>query len=132
MGMRVEEVALKLDICIDELIDVLENIDFEDANKDTELDDTVLKKLSKKYKVELKGTKKKKEDVSVSSIISKANEAEKNKEAEAQKRREIEEQERLKALEEAEKKKKEEQERKKKEAEKKKISEEHTSELQSR
>lgn len=121
MGMRVEEVALKLDICIDELIDVLENIDFEDANKDTELDDTVLKKLSKKYKVELKGTKKKKEDVSVSSIISKANEAEKNKEAEAQKRREIEEQERLKALEEAEKKKKEEQERKKKEAEKKKL-----------
>ncbi|MBQ7277000.1 MAG: translation initiation factor IF-2 [Bacilli bacterium] len=119
--MRVEEVALKLDICIDELIDVLENIDFEDANKDTELDDTVLKKLSKKYKVELKGTKKKKEDVSVSSIISKANEAEKNKEAEAQKRREIEEQERLKALEEAEKKKKEEQERKKKEAEKKKL-----------
>jgi translation initiation factor IF-2 len=121
MGMRVEEVALKLDICIDELIDVLENIDFEDANKDTELDDTVLKKLSKKYKVELKGTKKKKEDVSVSSIISKANEAEKNKEAEAQKRREIEEQERLKALEETEKKKKEEQERKKKEAEKKKL-----------
>lgn len=121
MGMRVEEVALKLDISIDELIDVLENIDFEDANKDTELDDTILKKLSKKYKVELKGTKKKKEDVSVSSIISKANEAEKNKEAEAQKRREIEEQERLKALEEAEKKKKEEQERKKKEAEKKKL-----------
>lgn len=121
MGMRVEEVALKLDISIDELIDVLENIDFEDANKDTELDDTILKKLSKKYKVELKGTKKKKEDVSVSSIISKANEAEKNKEAEAQKRREIEEQERLKALEETEKKKKEEQERKKKEAEKKKL-----------
>ena len=123
MGMKVEEVALRLNLEIDELLDVLENIDILDANKDTELDDPVLKKLSKKYKVELKATKKKKEDISVSSIINRANEVQKNKEAEAQKRREQEEKDRIKAQEEAEKKKKEEQEKKKKEAEKRKLQE---------
>ncbi len=125
MGMKVKEIVAKLvelgkDIELDDLIDLLDNIGIEDATEDTDIDDKIVKNLSAKFKVDIKGSKAKSNDFSVEAVIKKNEENRKEAARLAKEKAEKEAKERELAAIEAEKKKKEEKERKKKEAEEKK------------
>lgn len=125
MGMKVKEIVAKLvelgkDIELDDLIDLLDNIGIEDATEDTDIDDKIVKNLSAKFKVDIKGSKTKSNDFSVEAVIKKNEENRKEAARLAKEKAEKEAKERELAAIEAEKKKKEEKERKKKEAEEKK------------
>lgn len=128
MGMKVKEIVAKLvelgkDIELDDLIDLLDNIGIEDATEDTDIDDKIVKNLSAKFKVDIKGSKTKSNDFSVEAVIKKNEENRKEAARLAKEKAEKEAKERELAAIEAEKKKKEEKERKKKEAEEKKKAE---------
>ena len=128
MGMKVKEIVAKLvelgkDIELDDLIDLLDNIGIEDATEDTDIDDKIVKNLSAKFKVDIKGSKAKSNDFSVEAVIKKNEENRKEAARLAKEKAEKEAKERELAAIEAEKKKKEEKERKKKEAEEKKKAE---------
>ena len=128
MGMKVKEIVAKLaelgkDIELDNLIDLLDNIGIEDATEDTDIDDKIVKNLSAKFKVDIKGTKAKSNDFSVEAVIKKNEENKREAARLAKEKAEREAKERELAAIEAEKKKKEEKERKKKEAEEKKKAE---------
>ena len=128
MGMKVKEIVAKLtelgkEIELENLIDLLDNIGIEDATEETDIDDKIVKNLSAKFKVDIKGSKAKSNDFSVEAVIKKNEENKREAARLAKEKAEREAKERELAAIEAEKKKKEEKERKKKEAEEKKKAE---------
>jgi len=125
MSMKVKDIVAKLveaklNVDVDELIDKLDNVGIEDADENTDVDEAIIKKLSKLYKVDIKGVKSKKDELSVEDVIKNAEEKKKEAIKLAKEKAEKEALEREKAALEAEKKKKQEAERKKKEEEEKK------------